>query len=307
MFDIITFGSATIDIFAFLKPLKEKGKVCFNGGSKEILRGLELQTGGGGTNTAVSFANFGLKTAFCGQIGNDLFADFIQADLLKRKVDISLLKRNPEAKSDVSLVLSPLKGERIILSDFSSTALPLKEIPFEKLKTKWFYLAPLHLKNLPLLKLLVDFAFKEKIKTAVNPSKEQASQLSLEIIKKIDCLIVNEQEYSLLKEKVKYFKGILVITKGSKGCSVAYQGKSFEATARKIKAKEATGAGDAFASGLITGLFLKNDIQYGIALGLFNSESCIQEIGAKNGLLKKKQLLKIPTYKIKIKNLPGCH
>ena len=92
MFDIITFGSATIDIFAFLKPLEKKGLVCFKEGGKEILQGLEVQTGGGGTNTAVSFANLGLKTAFCGQVGNDLFADFIKKDLLKRRIDLSLVK-----------------------------------------------------------------------------------------------------------------------------------------------------------------------------------------------------------------------
>ncbi|MDP2951216.1 MAG: carbohydrate kinase family protein [bacterium] len=305
MFDIITFGSATIDIFALLKPLKEKGKICFNEGSKEVLRGLEMQTGGGGTNTAVSFANFGLKTAFCGEIGNDFFSDFLKKDLQKRKIDLSLVRVNPKTKSAVSLVLSPSNGERVILSDFNSSMLSLKQVPLTKLKAKWFYIAPLHNEATTLLKPLLSLTKKEEIKTAVNPSKEQIKTLASETIAKIDCLIVNKEEHSLLKGKLKSFQGILTITQGKKGCSVVSKGKQYEAEARNIKIKEATGAGDAFASGFITGLFLKNDIQYGITLGLFNSESCIQEIGAKNGLLKKSQLLKmpIPIYKIKIKNI----
>ncbi|OIO45325.1 hypothetical protein COX24_01560 [bacterium (Candidatus Gribaldobacteria) CG23_combo_of_CG06-09_8_20_14_all_37_87_8] len=303
MFDIITFGSSTIDIFAFLNTSKEKGKVCFEGGSKEALRGLEVQTGGGGTNTAVSFANFGLKTAFCGELGNDLFADFIQKDLLKRKIDRSLVRVNPKAKSAVSLVLSPLNGERIILSDFNASMFSLKQVPLTKLRAKWFYIAPLHNEATTLLEPLVKQILKEKIKVALNPSKEQIKTLSREIIVKIDCLIVNEEEYSLLRGKLKKFQGILIITQGKKGCLVVSRGKRYEAKARNIKIKEATGAGDAFASGFIAGLFLKNDIQYGITLGLFNSESCIQEIGAKNGLLKKQDLAKMPTYKIKIKNI----
>ncbi len=303
MFDVITFGSATIDIFATLKPLKEKGRVCFKGGTKEVLRGLEMQTGGGGTNAAASFANLGLKTAFCGELGNDVFADFIQKDLLKRKIDISLLKRNLKNKNNVSLVLSPLKGERVILSSFRDSMLKKNNIPLYKLKAKWFYIAPLHNEATALLKPLVNFALKEKIKVALNPSKEQIKTLTSETLAKIDCLIVNEEEHSLLKGKLKSFQGILTITQGKKGCLVISKDKQYEAKARNIKIKEATGAGDAFASGLIAGLFLKNDIQYGIALGLFNSESCIQEIGAKNGLLKKQDLLKMPVYKIKIKNI----
>ncbi|MBM4177572.1 carbohydrate kinase family protein [Candidatus Gribaldobacteria bacterium] len=303
MFDIITFGSATIDVFAILKPLKQKGQLCFKGGAKENLANLFIESGGGGTNTAASFANFGLKTAYCGEIGADIWAELIKNDLKKRNINLVFLRVNKKNKSSVSLILSPEKGERVILSSFEKNPLSRKNLPLSSLKTKWFYLAPLHNQSVQILKPLVKFAYQKKIKIALNPSKEQIQDLTSQEIEKIDCLIVNQEEFALLKEKVEKFTGILVITQGAMGCLVKdiKNKREYLAMARDIKMKEATGAGDAFASGFITGLFLKNDIQYSIRLGLFNSECCIQEIGAKNGLMKRQDLVKIPFYQIKEK------
>ena len=67
MFDIVTFGSATWDVFLSTKDFKilkakqfvsSKG-ICFNLGSKIKVKTIKFSFGGGGTNTAVSFANQG--------------------------------------------------------------------------------------------------------------------------------------------------------------------------------------------------------------------------------------------------------
>jgi sugar/nucleoside kinase (ribokinase family) len=97
----------------------------------------------------------------------------------------------------------------------------------------------------------------------------------------------------------KSFRGICVITLGSKGAIATNGNILFEIkTEPKKDAKDSTGAGDAFGSAFTTGIILKNDIEYGLQLGVANSRSVLTSIGAKNGLLKK-----IPTrFEYKITN-----
>jgi len=54
-----------------------------------------------------------------------------------------------------------------------------------------------------------------------------------------------------------------------------------------------TGAGDSFGSGFVSGLIrFEGDIENAIQLGIANANSCLQEQGAKNGLLEKKDKFK---------------
>jgi len=70
-----------------------------------------------------------------------------------------------------------------------------------------------------------------------------------------------------------------------------------------IKVKERTGAGDSFGSGFISGLISNKDIGDSLNLGISNSESVIQYIGAQEGILHKSDLKKAVNnkkHKIKI-------
>jgi len=77
MYDVITVGSATVDVFANtnaeLITIKNEERtehlIAYETGAKILINDLEFQIGGGGTNTAVSFSRLGLKTAFLGKIG----------------------------------------------------------------------------------------------------------------------------------------------------------------------------------------------------------------------------------------------
>ena len=75
MFDVITFGSATRDVFLRSKAMelhKEHGikEACFPFGAKIDVEDITLETGGGATNNAVTFSRLAkLKTAVLGATG----------------------------------------------------------------------------------------------------------------------------------------------------------------------------------------------------------------------------------------------
>ncbi len=78
------------------------------------------------------------------------------------------------------------------------------------------------------------------------------------------------------------------MSKGPAGVVVSDGQNIYRAGIPKSGLADRTGAGDAFGSGFVSGLIQTNgDVSYAIQLGTANATSCIQRIGAKNGLLEK--------------------
>src|SRR3989344_8411087 len=100
MFDVITIGTATRDIFLTSslfqvvsdpKHLKKLGFAageaqCFALGGKIEIGKPILTTGGGATNAAVTFSRQGLKTAALIKIGGDSAASEVLAELKKENI-----------------------------------------------------------------------------------------------------------------------------------------------------------------------------------------------------------------------------
>ncbi len=314
MYDVITFGSATIDIFLKPKGFKIlKGKdfitlkgICFPMGSKIEVDEFNSFMGGGGTNTAVTFARQGLSVAYCGSIGDDLAGQEVINELKRTNIDSQFVSRTKERKTNHSIIITALKSreDRTILVYRGASEI-LREFPWDKLEAKWFYLAPLSGELCRSFGRIVDFAKDKGAKVAANPG---LSQLSLPlgklkpILQKIDVLILNQEEASFLtkipfqKEKEIFKKidgfcpGIVIMTKGEKGAVVSDGRYIYSAKAPKIKVVDRTGAGDSFASGFVSGFIQsEGNIEYAFRLAMANSSACLTQLGAKNGLLSRGQ------------------
>ncbi|MDP2909773.1 MAG: PfkB family carbohydrate kinase [bacterium] len=307
-FDIVTFGSASQDVFAGLENAEmvenekflNKG-ICFNLGSKIGLKSLYFASGGAGTNTAATFANQGFKTAFAGAVGDDVYGQEIVTELKSRGIETGFVKKTKK-QTNYSIVFSYGNEDRTIFAfRGASEDLDKKDIPFKKLSAKWFYIATLSGKTAKLTKEIVNYAFKNKIKIAFNPGNSQLLLPELnDIIKKADILILNQEEASILtkipySDEKEIFKkidvlcpGVAIMTKGADGVVVSDGMHLYSAKSPDVEVVERTGAGDAFGSGFVSGFIISGgNVEEGIQLGLANSVSCIRKIGAKNGLIKK--------------------
>ena len=319
MFDVITFGSATCDIFLpFQKRGSdgESGKICFGLGDKIEAGDWTIHSGGGGANAACTFARQGLKTAYCGKVGNDYFGELVLRDLEKDNARAEMVIKDRNKNTALSLVLSPQGADRaIIVSPGACHFLTQEDINWNKIKrSRWFYIAPFYKKSADVLPRLVEFAQENKIKVALNPSESQIKERREEmknILANVSVLLLNLKEAFLLAglpesnerflaEKIKALgPDIVVITKGKAG-AIIFDGESYyEAAIAPVEVKERTGAGDAFGSGFVAGLLQKDDIKYAIRLAMANSAGCLKQVGAKNGLLKKGELDSWPTLDIK--------
>lgn len=319
--DIISIGSATKDVFLISRDFKLiKSKQfktgigeCFSYGSKIELGDIAFDTGGGATNSAFTFANFGLKTSVVAKIGKDIYGAEHLHVLAEHQVNISNLVIDNTHKTAYSTILVVPEGDRTVLvyRGASANLLPA-EIHWSNLKTKWFYISSLA-GNLQLLDKIFAFAKKNKIKIAWNPGGEElrhgAEKLS-HLIKQAYVFILNKEEAQNLtgKKDIKDLftsinelsPGYNLITAASNGAYLSDGMLLYQANALPAKVINTTGAGDAFGSAFITGLILKNDWDFGLRLAILNSYGVVTNMGAKTGLLKKMPKIS-DLQKIKIK------
>ncbi len=121
MYDVITIGSATIDcfvdtgesLFQQITKHKDESIVVIPFGTKIVIDKLIFLTGGGGTNSAVSFARLGLKTAYLGKIGGGQ-ASQVTDELTREGVDTSLIV--PGDDVGFSVILDSKGHDRTILT-----------------------------------------------------------------------------------------------------------------------------------------------------------------------------------------------
>ncbi len=311
MYDVITFGSATRDIFVRSKNIKVidsaeflTGKaIAVGAGSKVYVEELAFASGGGGTNCAVTFSFQGFKTAYVGLVGNDVGGKEIIKELENLGVDASFIKITEKAKTPYSIILSAFGKERsILVFEGASHLLGLDDVPWNKIKkTKWVYIAGLSGGAAKVFEPLVEFCAKNKIKLAVNPGHDQLTG-GVEILKKflpkIDILIVNQEEASMItgvdyKREEEIFRkfdemmpGIAIMSKGPEGVAVSDGKNIYSAGIPESGYTDRTGSGDAFGSGFVSAIMAGKDIPFAIQMATANATSTIQKIGAKNGLLK---------------------
>ncbi len=313
MYDVITVGSATVDVFAkthfseLIKIIDPKGEtdlLAFPSGSKILIDDLEFTTGGSGTNTAVAFSRLGHKVAFLGKLGQGTNSDFIHKNLEKEK--IHLLCAHGKGNAGYSIILDTLDHDRTILAYKGiNDELKVKDVPFKKLKAKWFYFGAMMNESFNTLEKLAEFAQKKDIKIAFNPStylaekgksylKNILSRTELLVLNKEEaCLLVGHDEMNGILFKLKGLGSkIVVITDGRQTLYAADEHHIYSAFPPPVKIVDATGAGDAFAASFLSGIMRKNDIEFAVRLGVANAQSVVKYFGAKNILLSYKEALK---------------
>jgi ribokinase len=297
MFDIVTFGSAVVDVFVDTNISEKKDFISYPIGSKILIKNLKFDIGGGGTNTAVAFSRFGLRTGYLGKLGDDENGNKI-LDLLKKE-KITFLGKISKEQTGYSIILDSKDGERTILT-YKGVNDALAPTEIQSFKTKWLYFSSLLGKSFETQVNLAKSLSIQGVKIAFNPSEYLIKNKNLKsLLKVIDVLILNKEEAELLSEQKTQTKvisalhsfgpRIVVITNKNKEVIASDGIKIYSMQPHKnIKAVERTGAGDAFASGFVAGIIVGKSIEDSLKLGIEESEAVIKYFGAKNNLIRRK-------------------
>lgn len=299
-YEIVSVGSACIDLIVRNNFETSKGKLQLKLGTKHLIEKTEQHIGGAGYNTSASFAKKGFKTALLCKLGKDILGEYIKKQVKENKVDF--IGKTGEKSTGCSIILSqPNRDRTILVHKGANNYLSIKDVP--NFKAKWIYFGSLLGES---WKTQCKIAKEHRESTIVfNPSHyvaEKGMEKLMPLLKYCTLLIFNKQEAeallgkngnvkSLLKELEKTVPEI-VITQGAKGAHAIKQGKIWKVKPKNIKVADPTGAGDAFASGYITARILEKDTPTALQWGAAQANSILTEFGATNTLLNLSQLKK---------------
>lgn len=305
---MVTIGSAVLDIFMKSDKFKvvQSGDIpggiamCEVYGGKMEVEEVNIVSGGGATNTAVSFARKELKTAIVAEMGNDPQSLLVQRDLEEAEVDTRLLIQEPDETTAVSVVLIADDGGRSIMVHRGASAMLTKQdIPLDNLETRWVHVSSLG-GNMELLKTILVWAKKMKIRVSINPGLKEIEhgEKLLPLLSMVEILFVNRDEAKglwgidyrdeALWKSMQSLPGayVSVITDGARGGKMSTNGHvSFFDAVKIKKVVDTTGAGDAFASGMVAGVLYGKTYEQAAQWGIKNATSVLKYIGAKKGLL----------------------
>lgn len=310
-YDVITIGSATRDVFMRSRhirivkdPTFSTGEAeCFALGSKIDIEEIVFETGGGATNTAVSFARQGLKTAFVGRIGHaDVRGKEVLRAIAKEGVDTSLVVNDKRAMTAYSVILLTARGERTVLVYRGASAkFRAKELPLSRMHARWLYLTALG-GNASVIGAVFRHAERTAANVAWNPGAAELAwgyKKLLPLLRRTAVLFLNREEASSLlgvnyahdrlvfKRLCFALPGLVVITEGTKGAVVCDNRRKYVSSTHRLSVVDTTGSGDAFGSGFL-GWYIRTrgNIKQSLQFATANAESVLQHIGAKAGLLR---------------------
>ena len=211
MFDVITIGSATMDVFVECEDAnivsvcskdKKSDFMSYPYGAKVEITDFASRVGGGGVNTAVNFANLGFSTSAIFKIGDDIYSQGIIESFKDSNVDLSNKIQDKNDSTGFSIILVSFQGDRTVLAHRGANAhIKKSDINFEAIKnSKLLYIAPLNGESNRVLDDIVNFAKENNVYVCFNAGSTSIKK-GFNYLKKIldtaQIVVMNKEEASI--------------------------------------------------------------------------------------------------------------
>lgn len=312
MAKIVSLGSALQDIYLIDRDDFVGAKIGDTSifsqiaiGSKVDIDKLSYEVGGGGTNSATTFARFGHDAYLLANIGRDAAGEAVLMNLDQEGINNQYIYQTGRKNTGCSIVLLDIKsGERTILTHRGASAdfHNLDENALEEIRPDWLYVSTLH-GDMDTLLRFFEKAHDLGCKIMFNPGKlelEQKKKL-LGLLEDVEVLLVNKTEAAeivpgkVLDELLSHLANYVptaIITAGSMGAIATNHEETYRfGIYEDMSVKDTTGAGDAFGSGFLAALAAGKPFRSSLIWGAANSTFVVNKLGAKRGILTGREKL----------------
>ncbi len=307
--DFIAIGELAIDAFIRLKDATvncdidhENCKICMDFGAKIPYESVEeIPAVANAGNASVSASRLGLRSAIVAHVGKDENGEKCLNSLKKDGVQTNYIASVPDKKTNYHYILW-FEKDRTILQKHSDFDYEVQNIG----SPKWIYLTSLGEKSLEYHTKLSDYLNQHPdIKLAFQPGIFQmqfGAENLKEIYQKTDIFFCNvEEAQSILKESSRDLPTLLkkmaslgpkttIITDGINGAYAYDQNEVWFMPVYPHVPLERTGAGDAFASTIVSCLAMGKTLAEALTWAPINSMSVTQFVGAQKGLLSQEKI-----------------
>lgn len=309
MYDIITIGDATTDIFLKIKDLSlVKSKfLCMDFGGKIDIEEVHYDVGGGAVNVAIGLKRLGFEVGLRTAIGADYFGEKILDRVRDEDLDENLIIKDQNVNTSFALIFTSGSDRSILIyrgiPDYGRLKLPKTK------KSKWIFLAPLHKGFEELQNSIIPLLAEKGVKLIFNPGNYQIENGIREVKKMIrlsQIVIINRDEalaiirpsgvitnQELTKRLLNLGAEVVAVTLGKDGATCATEDIYLYQRAKSVLVKDVTGAGDGFSVGFSARLMKekgdkrvkgkkweKKVLSEALNSGLENSVSVIEHLGA---------------------------
>lgn len=303
-YNIVTIGDCSIDYFVEptgyqISRATGTEQLSFPLAQKLPINTFQVFAGGNALNTAVSFKRLGLRTAIISQLGDDLGAELILSQVKQERIDSQFLSRSKKTETNSSIILVTA-GERTILSYHCEKNYPVPK----NLSTDWVYITSMGAGFEKVYRRFGSYATKFKI--AFNPGSQQLLRHRTSVrglATRTKLLFVNIEEgrgllggstaspRQLLNGLKRLGAEKVFVTDGKQGAYAIDSSGCYKIGIYPAKRIDATGAGDAFASGATCAIILGYSTQEALRWGTINAAKEVAKIGVQNGLCDRSELM----------------
>ncbi len=280
-FDLVVLGEINVDLILTGDTTPVWGQY------EKLVDDARLVPGGSSTIFACGAARLGLRTAFVGVVGDDLFGAFMRDHLRNAGVDTEHIVIDPAVRTGLTVLLTRDDGDRALLTHLGSiAALRADQVEESVLaRARYVHAGAYFLQHglQPGLPALLERARSAGAATSLDtnwdPSERWGAGLDA-VLEHTDIFLPNEQEalrisgaehvehaLDALAERVE----IVAIKRGADGAIAARGAERRRAAAPRMSPVDTTGAGDSFDAGFIAalgrGLPLEDALAMAVACG----------------------------------------
>lgn len=314
-FDVLVIGELNMDlILDQLEDLPELGK-------EKIASGLTFTLGSSSAIFASNIARLGLKTAFCGSIGDDDFGDTIIKSLQQNEIDTSWIKRDVDHQTGITTVLRHNNDQAMVTYPGTMAHFALQDIPDEVFKKA---------RHLHISSIFLQPGIKNALFNIIDKAKAQDMTISIDtqwdpnerwdidiqkLISYIDFFLPNEHEFinmvpdHSVEEGLKTLqkaecKGSTIVKCGGNGAMFINDQQIDTIPAfTNAEVADTVGAGDSFNAGLIYRFLSGDSLEQCIKFGAITGAVSTTQPGGTTAIKNLKEVIKIAKDKLLIPNL----
>ena len=289
---IALLGSLNLDLVLHMPRIPAAGETLSSDNSA-------IFCGGKGANQAVACARMGGDVAMIGRLGDDPSATMLRASLTAEGIDDQGVVTTANTASGTAVILLTPDGQnRIMLIGGANAAVSAADIAGQAQAFDGAKLLICQLETpMDAVVAAIDYARAQGIPVLLNPAP--ARELPAELIAKIDYLIPNESEASLLTgvtvdgldtalaaAQLLRSQGArnVIITLGGSGILILDADGPRHLPALPTKVVDTTAAGDSFIGGFATGIVEGLSLDDAAVLGLRAARICVGRAGAQTAL-----------------------
>ena len=304
--DVLSLGIYVVDVLG--RPIDQFPKK----GELTLFDELEIHTGGCANNVAIALTRLGISTGAIGKVGSDAFGDLILRTLTENGVNATGMKQDTRASTSFTFVAVASDGERTFYPYIGANGeLAEDDLDWDLIKNA---------KVLSIAGALVMPSFDgAPMANVLRKAKALGITISLDTaydatgkwmqtlepcLPYVDIFLpslleaqhlTGLSEYREITQFLRNTYGIhtIAIKMGENGSYASTPEAEHFVPAYSVDVVDATGAGDAYVAGFLTGTLLNWDLQATTELASATGAACVTAIGTTAGIQNLEETLKL--------------